>query len=57
MKEQGYRHPINSLKYSKDLISELKYKDDSVNRASSTPPLTNCGSEGCFKDRNGATTS
>ena len=57
MKEQGYRHPINGLKYPKDLISELKYKDDPVNRASSTPLLTYCGSKGCSKDGNGATTS
>ena len=47
---------MDDLKYPKNLILELKCKDDLVNRASSTPLLTNCGSKGCCKDRNGATT-
>jgi hypothetical protein len=35
---------------------ELKYKDDPVNRAFSTPLLTNYSSKGCSKDGNRATT-
>ena len=37
------------------LVLELKYKDDLVNRAFSTPLLTNCSFKGCSKDGNGAT--
>ena len=55
-KEQGYRHPIDNLKYSKDLVSKLECEDNLVNKAFSTSPLTNCGSEGCFENRNRATT-
>ena len=48
--------PVNILKYPKDLVLELEYKDNLVNKASNTPLLTDRGSEGCFKDRNRATT-
>ena len=56
MKEQGYRRSVNDLKYSKDLVLKLEYKDDLVNKAFSTPLLTNCSSKGYSKDGNGATT-
>jgi hypothetical protein len=46
---------VDDPEYLKDLVSELECEDDLVNRAFSTPLLTNCGSEGCFKDGNGAT--
>ena len=55
-KEQGYRRPINNLKYFKGLISDPKYKDNPVDKTSSTSLLTNYGSKGCFKNGNGATT-
>ena len=35
---------------------ELECENDLVNRAFSTPLLTNCGSKGYSKDRNGVTT-
>ena len=54
-KEQGYGRPVNDLEYPKGLVSDLKYKDNLINRTSSTPLLTNYGFEGCFKNRNGAT--
>ena len=47
---------MDNLKYFKDLILELECENNLVNKASSTPLLTNCSSEGCSKDRNGATT-
>ena len=56
VKEQGYRCFINDLEYPKDLVLELECKDNLVNKASSTPLLTNCGSKGCSKDGNKATT-
>ena len=46
---------MDNLKYFKDLVLKLEYKDDLINRASSTLLLTNCGSEGCSKDGNRAT--
>ena len=46
---------MDDLEYSKDLVLELKYKDNPVNKAFSTPLLTNYGSEGYFKDGNGTT--
>ena len=46
---------MNDLEYPKDLISELKYKDNPVNKTFSTPLLTNHGSKGYSKDGNGAT--
>ena len=48
--------PVDDLKYPKDLVLELKYEDDLVNKAFSTPLLTNQSSKGCFKDRSKATT-
>ena len=48
---------MDDLKYPKDLVSELEYKDGLINRASSAPLLTNYSSEGYFKDRNRAITS
>ena len=55
VKKQGYRHPVNNLKYPKDLVSKLKCKDNLVNRASSTFLLTNYSSKGYFKDGNRTT--
>ena len=55
-KEQGYKHPADNLKYSKDLVLELKYEDNLVNKAFSTPLLTNCGFKNYFKDKNRAIT-
>ena len=55
-KEQGYGRPVNDLEYPKGLVSDLKYKDNLVDRISSTPLLTNYSSKGCFKNGNGATT-
>jgi len=49
-KEQGYSCPVDNLEYPKGSVSELEYKDDPVNRASSAPLLTNCGSKGYSKD-------
>ena len=46
---------MNSLKYFKDLVLELEYEDDLVNRASGTPLLTNYSSKGYSRDRNRAT--
>ena len=45
---------MDNLEYPKGLISEPQYKDGPVNRASSAPLLTNYGSKGCSKDRDGA---
>ena len=56
-KEQGYKYPANDLKYPKGLVSNLEYKDDLVNRTSSTPLLTNHGSKGYSKNRDRATMS
>ena len=47
---------MDHLKYPKDLILKLECKNDLVNRAFSTSLLTDYGSEGCFEDRNRATT-
>ena len=47
---------MDNLKYSKDLVLELEYKDNPVNRTSSAPLLTNYGSKGCSKDGDRATT-
>ena len=47
---------MNNLEYPKDLVSELKCKNSLVDKTFSTPLLTNCGSKGYFKDRNGVTT-
>ena len=47
---------MDDLEYSKDLVLELECEDDLVDRVFSAPLLTDYGSEGCFKDRNGATT-
>jgi hypothetical protein len=47
---------VNGLKYPKDLVSELECEDDLVDRAFSTPLLTDRGSEGYFKDGNKTTT-
>jgi hypothetical protein len=47
---------VDDLKYFKDLVSELECKNDPVNRAFSTPLLTNCGFKGYSKDGNGAIT-
>ena len=55
VKEQSYRHPADNLEYPKDLVLELEYKDDLVNRAFSAPLLTNYSSKSCSKDRNRAT--
>ena len=45
-----------SCKYPKDLVLELEYKDNLVNRASGAPLLTNYSFKGYSKDGNGATT-
>jgi len=55
-KEQGYRYPANNLKYPKGLVLDLKYKDNLVNRTSSTLLLTDYSSKGCFKNGDRATT-
>ena len=47
--------PVNILKYPKDLVLELKCDGDSVNKAFSTPLLTNRSSKGYSKDKNGVT--
>jgi hypothetical protein len=56
IKEQSYRRLIDDLGYFKDLILELEYKDNLVNKAFNAPLLTNCGFKGYFKDRNGVIT-
>jgi hypothetical protein len=55
-KEQSHKHPVNDLKYPKGLVSNPEYKDNLVNRTSSTPPLTNYSSKGYSKNGNRATT-
>ena len=47
---------MNNLKYPKDLISELEYKDNLVNKAFSTPLLINYSFKSYFKNRNKTTT-
>jgi hypothetical protein len=47
---------VDNPEYPKDLVLELECKDDLINKAFSTPLLTNYGFEGCFKDRNGVIT-
>ena len=51
VKKQGYRHSVDNLKYPKDLVLKLKWKDNLVNQASSTPLLT-YNFKSCSKDRN-----
>ena len=46
---------MDNLKYFKDLVLELKCKDNLVNKVFSTAPLTNYSSKGCFKNKNKAT--
>ena len=55
-KKQGHRCSINDLEYPKNLVLELEYEDNPVNKAFNAPLLTNHSSEGYFKDGNRATT-
>jgi len=55
-KEQSHGCPADDLEYPKDLILEPECKNNPVNKVSSTPLLTDCGSEGCSKDGNGTIT-
>lgn len=55
-KEQGYGRPTDDLEYPKGSVSEPECEDDPVDKASSAPPLTDRGSEGCSEDGDGAAT-